>query len=116
MFQTIAKIGTGLSDDQWQDLRALCDKHVSASKPVHVVCASSLTPDVWVAPEIVCSVRADDITRSPVHTAGRTETGPGYALRFPRIMGYRPDKNACDATTVHEVAQLYTIQDLKHKN
>ncbi len=115
LFETIAKIGTGLSDDQWQELRLLCDARMVLEKPLQVVCAQALVPDVWVRPEIVCSVRADDITRSPVHAAGRTAQNPGYALRFPRIMGYRPDKNATDATTIAEVAQLYTIQDLKHK-
>jgi len=115
LFETIAKIGTGLSDDEWQELRMLCDARVATHKPLHVVCAAALVPDVWVQPYIVCSVRADDITRSPVHAAGRTATTPGYALRFPRIMGYRPDKSATDATTIAEVAQLYTIQDLKHK-
>ncbi|MDQ5890760.1 MAG: ligase 1 [Candidatus Dependentiae bacterium] len=114
-FETIAKVGTGLSDEQWRALRGRCDHAVVTVQPHNVVCASGLIPDVWVAPEIVCSVRADDITRSPVHSAGKTKTSPGYALRFPRIMGYRPDKDAVQATQVSEIESLYKIQDLKHK-
>ncbi len=114
-FETIAKIGTGLSDEQWKELRGRCDQAVVHGQPHNVVCAPGLAPDVWVAPRIVCSVRADDITRSPIHAAGKTAHAPGYALRFPRIMGYRPDKDAAQATQVAEIEALAKIQDLKHK-
>ncbi len=114
-FETIAKVGTGLADSEWTALRARCDSAVVTSCPVNVWCPVGLIPDVWTAPVIVCSVRADDITRSPVHTAGKTEKSPGYALRFPRIMGYRPDKDALQATDISEIESLYLIQDLKHK-
>jgi DNA ligase-1 len=114
-FETIAKVGTGLSDAEWKDLRSRCDEAVVRERPHNVWCPSGLVPDVWTAPVIVCSVRADDITRSPLHTAGKTETNPGYALRFPRIMGYRPDKDSLQATSTAEIQQLYLIQDLKHK-
>jgi DNA ligase-1 len=55
-------------------------------------------------------IRADEITLSPLHTAGKTSEHPGYALRFPRFMGYRPDKFAGDATTVPEISNLYKDQ------
>ncbi|MBR9703471.1 hypothetical protein GOV10_05500, partial [Candidatus Woesearchaeota archaeon] len=44
------------------------------------------------------------------HSAGATKTHDGFALRFPRIMGYRPDKSAKEATTVKEVERLYEDQ------
>jgi DNA ligase-1 len=65
---------------------------------------------VWVYPEIVCIIRADEITLSPLHTAGKTEQHLGYALRFPRFMGYRPDKSATEATTIKEMKRLYEDQ------
>jgi DNA ligase-1 len=74
------------------------------------MCAKELEPYVWVAPEIVCQIRADDISLSPLHSAGKDGEKQGYALRFPRIMGFRPDKAGFDATTVHEVARLYELQ------
>jgi len=45
-FETIAKIGTGLSDEQWKELRGRCDKAIAHTKPHNVVCAAGLTPDV----------------------------------------------------------------------
>ncbi len=109
-FETVAKIGTGLTDIEWIELKVRCDKYSVKEKPKNVVCVKDLTPDVWVSPEIVCLVRADEITMSPVHAAGKTSEHLGYALRFPRFMGYREDKTATEATTVAEVAHLYKDQ------
>jgi len=114
-FETIAKIGTGLSDKEWQEQKKMCDRLMVPTKPKHVVCAKELTPDVWVNPEIICLIRADEITLSPLHSAGATKTDNGFALRFPRLMGYRPDKSAKDATTVREVERLYEDQYNKKK-
>jgi len=112
-FETVAKIGTGLKDKDWIALKTMCDARAVTGKPKNVVCAKDLYPDVWVAPEIVVQIRADEITLSPVHAAGKTETKLGYALRFPRIMGYREDKGPEEATTNKEVARLYEDQFLK---
>lgn len=113
-FETIAKIGTGLTDEKWKDLKKRCDKIKVKTKPKNVVCAKTLIPDVWVSHEIVCSVRTDEITLSPMHTAGKTDD-QGFALRFPRIMTYRDDKSPNDATTIKEIKQLYKIQFSKKK-
>jgi DNA ligase 1 len=109
-FETIAKIGTGLKDEDWRALKKACDEVEVRVQPHNVLCDPNLYPDVWVAPERLCMVRADEITLSPVHSAGKTMTKVGYALRFPRIMGYRPDKTAREATTVAEVSRLYEDQ------
>jgi DNA ligase-1 len=109
-FETIAKIGTGLSDAQWKAQKKSCDKISVKIKPKNVVCAKELVPDVWVSPDIVALIRADEITLSPLHSAGETKVHSGYALRFPRLMGYRDDKSAREATTVKEIKALYAIQ------
>ena len=114
-FETIAKIGTGLTDDEWRAQKKSCDERIALEQPHNVICAKELHPHVWVYPEIVCSIRADEITRSPLHQAGARETFLGYALRFPRIMGYRDDKSALDATTVSEVERLYQLQMQKSR-
>jgi len=114
-FESIAKIGTGLSDEGWRELKANCDIHAVPEQPKNVVCAKELVPDIWTAPEIVCAVRADEITLSPLHSAGKTKSNLGYALRFPRFIGYRPDKSPEQATTVDEIRQLYSIQFEKEK-
>ncbi|MFH1462080.1 MAG: ATP-dependent DNA ligase [bacterium] len=110
MFETVAKIGTGLTDDGWKDIKKKCDEFKVINKPKNVDCAKELYPDVWVTPEIVCMIRADEITLSPLHSAGQTKDFVGYALRFPRFMGYRQDKSVNEATTVKEVEELYSIQ------
>jgi len=114
-FQTIAKIGTGLTDEEWKDQKHSCDKIKLTHQPNNVECVKELVPDVWVSPELVCLIRADEITMSPLHSAGSTKDKLGFALRFPRLMGYRQDKAANDATTVTEIESLYKIQFTKKK-
>lgn len=109
-FQTVAKIGTGLTDAEWRDQKKACDALKVEAKPRDVECAKELYPDVWVQPKIVCMIRADEITRSPLHKAGAAEDKSGLALRFPRLMGYRPDKSATEATTITELERLFELQ------
>ncbi|MBY0110345.1 MAG: ATP-dependent DNA ligase [Candidatus Babeliaceae bacterium] len=106
-FETIAKVGTGLSDQGFRDIKKLCDAMQVEHKPFNVVCAKELFPDVWVAPELVWVVIADEITRSPLHTAGKTEHELGYALRFPRALEQRFDKQPDQATTVQEIKEMF---------
>jgi len=69
---------------------------------------------VWVEPQLVLEVLADEITRSPTHTAGKVGDEPGYALRFPRLVSFRErDKQPEDATTVQELIELYQSQGRK---
>ncbi len=110
MFQTVAKIGTGMTDEEWRTLKKKCDALAIGEKPKNVESAKELTPDVWINPELICRVRADEITLSPLHSAGKTATTLGYALRFPRFMDYRTDKSAEEATTDEEVKRLYEDQ------
>ena len=108
-FQSVGKIGTGLSDEAWIRLKELLDEFRVDTKPARV--NSRLIPDVWVEPEIVVTVLADEITRSPIHTAGSDEHGRGLALRFPRIVGFvREDKSAEDATTASEIEGMFAQQ------
>ena len=109
-FETVAKIGTGLKDLDWIEMKKKLDALQVSIKPKNVACAKDLEPDVWCSPEMVVLIRADEITMSPVHAAGKTPDSLGYALRFPRFMGYRPDKSAQEATTITEVKHLYDDQ------
>lgn len=105
-FETVAKIGTGLTDEGWCALKRLCDSIAVTNRPHNVVCAKELYPDVWVQPQLVCEVRADEITRSPLHKAGATADHNGLALRFPRFLGLREDKSATDATSTIELKHM----------
>ncbi len=109
-FVTVSKIGTGLSDDEWREIHKRADKISVDHKPARV--SSTIIPSVWIKPEIVIEVLADEITRSPVHTAGKTDSEAGYALRFPRLVNFRnSDKKAEDATTVNELIEMYKEQE-----
>lgn len=108
-FVTVSKIGTGLTDEEWREIHKRADKIKVENKPARV--NSILIPSVWIKPEIVIEILADEITRSPVHTAGKEGPEPGYALRFPRLVKFREeDKKPEDATTVVELIEMYAQQ------
>jgi len=120
-FMTIAKVGTGLTDEEWKELAKRGDKLKSKARPTLYEVDKWLEPDVWVEPEIVVEIRADELTRSPIHTAGRvmkaSKSGSafdvdvaGYALRFPRLERFRDDKKPTDATTLKEVEEIFKLQ------
>jgi len=115
-FVTVSRIGTGLSDDEWRSIKERTKGLELDHKPARV--ESLITPSVWVKPELVIEVLADEITRSPLHTAGlviKDEVKePGYALRFPRLVSFRDkDKKAEDATSVKELIEMYNGQGKK---
>ena len=108
-FKSICKIGTGLTDAEWQEIHKRCDGIAVDHKPARV--DTAIIPSVWVEPEVVIEVLADEITRSPLHTAGKVGNEPGYALRFPRLVSFRDDdKRAEDATKVDELIKMYHAQ------
>jgi DNA ligase-1 len=112
LFVTVTKIGTGLSDEQWRSIRERTRGLEVAHRPARV--SSLIEPSVWVEPQLVLEVLADEITRSPIHTAGKVGDEPGYALRFPRLVTFREaDKQPEDATTVQELIELYNSQGKK---
>lgn len=112
IFTSITKIGTGLTDAGWRAVRERCAPFAVEQKPARV--ESRLVPSVWVEPAVVVEVLADEITRSPLYTAGAVDGKQGYALRFPRLVGFREaDKRPEDATTVAEIVELYGQQGAK---
>jgi DNA ligase-1 len=112
LFVTVSKIGTGLTDEEWRSIKERTKGLVVDHKPARV--SSLIEPSVWVEPKIVLEVLADEITRSPIHTAGKVGDEPGYALRFPRLVAFREqDKKPEDATTVEELIEMYHSQRKK---
>ncbi|MDH7476123.1 MAG: ATP-dependent DNA ligase [Microgenomates group bacterium] len=120
-FVTVAKIGTGLSDEEWLELKKRADKYKAEKKPAIYEVDKQMSVDVWLEPVIVVEIKADEITRSPVHTAGRkmkpSKTGsavevdiPGYALRFPRLEKFRDDKRKEEVTTLEELTNMFLHQ------
>ena len=100
---SIAKIGTGLSDEQWLETKKRCDKVAVKDKPKEYVVDKNLGCDVWVEPKIVTEIMADEITKSPIHAFG-------LALRFPRLVKFRDDKKVDQATTKRELEKFFKMQ------
>lgn len=94
--KTIAKIGTGLTDEEFKHIKQLADNNLVKVMPQQYDVPKELRPDVWVAPAIVVEIAADELTDSPLHTAGK-------ALRFPRLVKIREDKGWEQATGLDEL-------------
>ncbi len=98
-FLTVAKIGTGLTDEEWYQLKEKCDLIKTKEKPNNYIVDKTMECDVWLEPKLVVEIRADEITKSPVHTAK-------LALRFPRLERFRDDKNFYEITTLKELNKM----------
>jgi DNA ligase-1 len=103
VFVTVAKIGTGLTDDEWRELKIKSEKLTVKEKPTDYLVDKLAKCDIWVTPKIVVEIKADEITKSPTHTAG-------FALRFPRLEKFRDDKNYQETTTLKEIKKIYQNQ------
>jgi len=103
-FVTVTKVGTGVSDAVWGELRArLHDIEVSQKPREYEGVQKMLTPDVWVTPNLVVEIAGDDITQSSTH-------GAGFAVRFPRLVRIRDDKSPQQVTTVREIETMFRNQ------
>jgi DNA ligase-1 len=102
-FKTVSKIGTGLSDDQWRELDRRTQKIKVKDEPKEYEVAKNLRPDIWVKPSLVVEILADEITKSPLHSAT-------LALRFPRLIKFRDEKNPDQATSNKELKKLFEMQ------
>lgn len=109
-YYSLSRLGSGLSDAEFREMNSRVGKLRSESPPKEYVLRKEAAPDIWVKPRLVVEILADEISRSPRHTAGRTGEGRGYSLRFPRLVRFRDDKDPEDATTVAEVAHMYRQQ------
>lgn len=108
-FKTASKIGSGFSEEEFIELKKAMDEISISHK--HPRVESIMEADIWVEPKYVITVNADEITRSPSHTAGLDKEGIGYALRFPRAVGFlRTDKKPEDANTVKEIIGMFEQQ------
>ena len=89
-FETIGKVATGITDETLAELTELLEPHVLAEE--------GRTVDI--RPAVVFEVGYEEIQRSPTY-------GSGYALRFPRFLGVREDKDPEDADSLSRVERLY---------
>ena len=87
----LGKTFKGLTDEMltWQTERL---RELAVSDDGHVV---------HVRPELVVEIAFDGVQTSPRYPGG-------VALRFARVLGYRPDKPARDASTLDEVLAIHS--------
>ena len=88
-FRTIGNVATGITDEELAELTALIEPHVR----------SQSGKDVDVEPTVVFEVGYEEIQRSPTYESG-------YALRFPRFVAVRDDKDPEDADTLDRIERL----------
>jgi DNA ligase-1 len=88
-FETIGKVATGVTDEELADLTELLEPYVRKQDG----------QEVEIAPEVVFEVGCEEIQASPTYSSG-------YALRFPRFVGVREDKDPEQADSLERVERL----------
>ncbi len=111
VFETVCKVGTGFSDEVLEKLPNKLEEYEINHKPARVV--SEIEPTQWFQPNKVLEIQGAELTKSPVHSAGRDEINEdkGIAIRFPRFVNFREDKSAEESTSVNELIEMYNRQE-----
>jgi DNA ligase-1 len=88
-FETIGKVATGITDEELEALHERLQPHVRAESGT----------EVDIEPAVLFEVGYEEIQRSPTYSSG-------YALRFPRFVGVREDKDPADADSLERIERL----------
>ncbi|MDD1725214.1 MAG: ATP-dependent DNA ligase [Methanospirillum sp.] len=88
----ISRVATGFSDEQLGWLHSILKDDIIRSSGKMV----------WFEPKIVFEVGYSEIQKSPNYEGG-------YALRFPRFIEVREDKDIREGNTAEDVGERYTL-------
>lgn len=88
-YETVGKVATGVTDEQLAELTELLKPHVESERG----------KEIDLEPAVLFEVGYEEIQESPTYSSG-------YALRFPRFLAVRDDKEPGDADTVERVERL----------
>jgi len=93
-FVMLGKTFKGMTDEllRWQTTELLARE---TSRDGHIV---------YVRPDLVVEIAFNEVQRSSQYPGG-------VALRFARVKGYRPDKNAAEADTIDAVRAFLPEDD-----
>lgn len=97
-FLELGKVGTGLKEKREEGLSF--DEMTELLKPL---IKKQEGKEITVKPKIVISLKFDEIQKSPSYSSG-------YALRFPRVVSLRDDRNTDDILSLEELEDLYYKQ------
>ncbi|SFG77347.1 DNA ligase-1 [Halopelagius inordinatus] len=92
-YETIGKVATGITDERLADLTDLLEPEIRAEDG----------QEVDLRPSVVFEVGYEEIQESPTYSSG-------YALRFPRFVSVRGDKDPEDADSLERVERLADAQ------
>jgi len=92
-YATLGNVATGITDEGLADLTDRLEPHVRSEDGTAVD----------LVPEVVFEVGYEEIQTSSTYASG-------YALRFPRFLGVREDKDPSDADSLDRVARLADSQ------
>lgn len=114
-FQSVCKLGTGLSDEDLQSHSKELRQFVAEGPKSYYRYGETLAPDVWFETQVVWEIKAADLSISPVHKAGAgvVDSSKGISLRFPRLIRSREDKSPEAATTSTQIVDMYRAQSLR---
>jgi len=104
-FETLCKLGTGLTDEMLEEMPKMLSKYKLERKPARLKVKKEMEADLWFEPKIVVEVKGAELTKSPFHTCGS-----GLALRFPRFVQFRENKKPEQATTSKEIEQMWKVK------
>ena len=115
-YYSLGKVGSGFTEEQMGVMFKDMSEIKLSEKPENFVVNSTLYPDVWIEPKIVAEIIADEITRSPNHTAAINITAnvpgddstKGLSIRFPRMKKWKRDKDY--PNTVAEIIRMYELR------
>lgn len=115
-YYSIGKVGSGFTDEALEQIYKDLQELKIDNQPENVLVDKTLAPDVWVSPKIVMEIVADEITRSPVHTAAigvkakvkNDDPDKGLSIRFPRMKKWKRDKEY--PNTVDEIIRMYELR------
>jgi DNA ligase-1 len=111
-----AKVGSGFSEELLKEVFPILQElQVKNADPSYVF-NKAIKPDSWVRPKMIIEVDADEITRSPLYSAGlgisanlkKDDVTKGLSLRFPRIKRIRFDKTS--PNSVDELVRIYELR------
>jgi DNA ligase 1 len=109
--QSLCRVMSGFTDAFYKAATARLGAKTIVTPPSYYVTGES--PSVWFEADEVWEIRGAELTASPVHMAGGGRGGTGgrgLALRFPRFLSIREDKNVEDATNPDHVLSLFHKQ------
>ena len=88
-FETLGKVATGITDEELADLTDLLESHIRNESGT----------EIDIEPAVVFEVGYEEIQASPTYSSG-------YALRFPRFLSVRDDKDPEAADSLERIERL----------